>query len=65
MGLAKIQSRQIMVFIELKKKIELGEQDEIKKLVRDMIEIGLELEAIQAKSKTRILLNPIDHYKRA
>lgn len=63
--IALLQVSQINTFLELKRSVESGDLKNIQVLVRRMIKIGLELEMVQAQSKTRILLNPIDHYKRA
>jgi uncharacterized protein YajQ (UPF0234 family) len=62
MEISRIQSNQIMSFLELKKNIELENEKEIKKLIRDMINIGIELETAQAHDKVKVLLNPIDMF---
>ncbi len=61
MNISELKTKQIKSFLDLKSKVESDSETEvIRHSVREMIELGLQLEEAQADIKVRILLDPID-----
>jgi glucosamine 6-phosphate synthetase-like amidotransferase/phosphosugar isomerase protein len=61
LNISEIKIKQIKSFLDMKTKIESDTDTEIiRHSVREMIDLGIQLEEAQADIKVRILLDPID-----